>query len=49
MDSKKLSKEEIRKSLKETIRKYERLLKAFEVYDKTGKITEGLKVLKGVK
>ncbi len=48
MDNKEL-REKIRKSLQETIKKHEKLLKAFEVYDKTGKIIEGLKVLKGVK
>jgi len=31
---------------KEVIKENEDLIKAFEIYDKTGKITEGLKVIK---
>jgi Ca2+-binding EF-hand superfamily protein len=44
-----LNKEEVKEIVEKNMKKYEKLLKAFEVYDETGKIIEGLKVLKGVK
>jgi len=38
--------EKIKKLTKEIIEENEDLIEAFEIYDKTGKITEGLKIIK---
>jgi len=39
-------KEKIEKLTKEIIEENKDLIEAFEIYDKTGKITEGLKIIK---